>query len=166
MKLSIRHTLIVLATLATISTSALAQYVWLDEKGNKQFSDQPPPASVPKNKILKFSGKIIDNQDSSTDADNSKAGTTKPADSLADKELAFKKRRDELAAKEKKDADEAKASAAKSDNCKRMREYKQSLDSGQRISQMDATGQKSYMTDEKRAQEQTQLSQNLSDCGN
>ena len=32
--------------LASFATAAVAQYVWLDEKGTKQFSDMPPPASV------------------------------------------------------------------------------------------------------------------------
>ncbi|BBB67028.1 hypothetical protein UNDYM_2775 [Undibacterium sp. YM2] len=35
---------------------AHAQYVWIDDKGNKQFSDLPPPKSVPKDKILKAPG--------------------------------------------------------------------------------------------------------------
>ena len=30
-----------------------AQWVWLDEKGLKQFSDRPPPNSVPQKRILK-----------------------------------------------------------------------------------------------------------------
>ena len=36
-----------------ITGHALAQYVWVDDKGNKQYSDTAPPASVPKNRILK-----------------------------------------------------------------------------------------------------------------
>ena len=35
------------------ATAAMAQYVWVDDKGVKQFSDMPPPASVLKNRILK-----------------------------------------------------------------------------------------------------------------
>ena len=47
---------------------------------------------------------------------------------------------------------------------KRMRDYKQTLDSGQRILQPDASGNRSYMSDEKRAQESSTVNQNLSDC--
>ena len=39
------------------AANAMAQYIWLDEKGTKQFSDTPPPASVPKNRIIKEPGR-------------------------------------------------------------------------------------------------------------
>jgi hypothetical protein len=39
--------------LATLPALSHAQYMWLDEKGLKQLSDQPPPLSVPQNRILK-----------------------------------------------------------------------------------------------------------------
>ncbi|MBS0307625.1 MAG: DUF4124 domain-containing protein, partial [Proteobacteria bacterium] len=38
------------------TASAMAQYIWLDDKGVKQYSDTPPPASVPKKRILKEGG--------------------------------------------------------------------------------------------------------------
>ena len=33
-----------------------AQYVWLNDKGVKQYSDMPPPAAVPNQRILKSPG--------------------------------------------------------------------------------------------------------------
>jgi hypothetical protein len=166
MKTSILRALFVVATLFVFSNAAFAQYVWLDEKGAKQFSDQPPPPSVPKNKILKYSGKSMDSQDAASDADSDKSKDAKPAESIADKEADYKKRHDEMAKQQKKSADAAAAAAAKADNCNRMRQYKSTLDSGQRISQSDASGNRSYMTDDQRAQEQSKLTQNLGDCGN
>ena len=163
--LTLRASLVVVA-LMTFSTAALAQYVWLDDKGSKQFSDQPPPSTVPKNKILKVPGGNIDRAISEPDADTDQTKKTKQPESVAEKEAAYKKRRDEMAAKDKKATEEAKNTAAKADNCKRMREYKQSLDSGQRISQTDANGNRSYLTDEKRAQEQSTVTQSLGDCAN
>ena len=164
MKKLISRSLLIFTTLLLASAPVLAQYVWLDEKGVKQFSDQPPPPSVPKNKILKFSGKPIDTPDATTDADADASKNTKQQDSISDKEQAFKKRHDELAAKAKKEAEAEKAEAAKNDSCKRMREYKQALDSGQRITQPDANGNRGFMTDEKRAQEESTINQNLSEC--
>ena len=38
------------------ASAALAQYIWLDSKGVKQYSDRPPPPSVPTSKILKAPG--------------------------------------------------------------------------------------------------------------
>ena len=164
MKKSILRFAIVMGTLLSVSSVALAQYVWLDEKGFKQFSDQPPPASVPKNKILKFPGRTIDNSGDDADTDQIKAA--KPPETVAEKEAAFKKRRDEMAAKAKKAEEQEKNAAAKADNCRRMREYKQSLDSGQRIAQFDANGNRTMMSDEKRNQELSSMSQSLSDCTN
>ena len=35
-----------------VSHAALAQYAWTDERGVRQYSDQPPPKSIPKARIL------------------------------------------------------------------------------------------------------------------
>lgn len=155
-----------LAASCLIGHRAFAQtpYVWVDDKGVKQFSDQPPPPSVPKSRIIKFSGKSIDNQDVPSGATNDAIRPVKPADSVADRELAYKKHRDDVVAQEKKDAEAQKNSAAQAENCKRMRDYKAALDSGQRIAETDANGNRAYMSDDKRAQETSTLSQNLGEC--
>jgi hypothetical protein len=151
----------------------LAQYVWLDENGRKQFSDQAPPASVPKSRILKFAGKSTDDKGlTSTTSSSMPSATpnsdekTKQSDNLADKDLAYKKRHDELVAKEKKEQEDAKVAATKSENCRRMKEYKKTLEIGQRVSQTDVNGTVSFMTDEKRAQELNEVQHNLTECGN
>ena len=163
--LILRGSLVLAVVIATCS-AAFAQYVWVDENGSKQFSDQPPPASVPKNKILKAPGRSVESVNPESTGETDQTKNTKPPESVAEKEAAYKKRHEEMAAKEKKAADEAKNTAAKADNCKRMREYKQTLDSGVRIAQSDANGNRSYMTDDKRAQEMSSVNQNLGDCGN
>lgn len=167
MKSSFRSRLIILAlfsTLITLSSALSAQNVWIDENGNKQFSDQPPPPSVPKNKIIKFSGKTIDPQTVENDIETPLTG--KHPDSLAEKELAYKKRSEEAAIKAKREAEEVKAAASKSDNCKRMGQYKQSLDSGERISQVDNQGQRTYLDDAQRSQEQNRLKESMAQCAN
>ena len=35
-----------------VSHAALAQYAWIDERGVRQYSDQPPPKSIPTARIL------------------------------------------------------------------------------------------------------------------
>lgn len=162
MKNSIFRTLLLSIFLAAISGNALAQYVWIDDKGVKQFSDQPPPPDTPKNRILKFSGKALDAGGS--DAADDSQPAAKAAPTLAEQELAFKKRQQASAAQAKKSEEAAKQATIKADNCARSREYKQSLDSGMRIAQTDPTGARVYMSDEKRAQEQAAVSQQLADC--
>ncbi|HEU4850995.1 MAG TPA: DUF4124 domain-containing protein, partial [Telluria sp.] len=41
------------AALLLATASAAAQYVWVDAKGARTYSDRPPPPEVPANKILK-----------------------------------------------------------------------------------------------------------------
>ena len=49
-----RITRLALATALIACTSlAQAQWMWVNDKGVKQFSDQPPPPGTPPNRILK-----------------------------------------------------------------------------------------------------------------
>ena len=47
---------IAIILLQIVAGAAFAQFAWIDPNGVRQYSDQPPPASIPKNKILKDSG--------------------------------------------------------------------------------------------------------------
>ncbi|MGV3653414.1 MAG: DUF4124 domain-containing protein, partial [Noviherbaspirillum sp.] len=42
---------------ALLSGAAMAQYAWIGDDGVRQYSDRPPPASVPSHRILKAPGK-------------------------------------------------------------------------------------------------------------
>ncbi len=162
-----RQRLFVLAaTLITLgfSGAVFAQYVWLDEKGTKQFSDMPPPASVPANRILKQPGLRP-----AADVPNDEpALTEKPAAktemSIAEKNAEFRKRHAEQAEKEKKAAEEARQAAEKAKYCDQAREYSRALQSGERISRRDKNGERSFLTDEQRAQEARDTRRILDDC--
>lgn len=154
--------MLVFAIFSSICTLSMAQYVWLSENGQKQFSDHAPPPSVPKSKIVRYAGKRTEDHDASSIVNSDP--TEKQPENLADKELAYKKRRDELAEKEKKNEADAKNAATKSENCRRLKVYKQSLETGQRMMQMDVNGTTSFMTDEKRAQELNHVQQNMTEC--
>ena len=162
MKKNSRFVHLLMLTLCFIATAeAMAQYAWLDEKGNKQFSDQPPPVSVPNNKILKFSGQTFNAQDSTSNTE-----TSKITESRAEKELAYQKRREEQDKKNQQVEALAKSNAIKNDNCNRMRQYQQTLASGQRVQQTDSSGNRSYLSDDKRAEELNRLNQPLDECNN
>lgn len=137
------------------TSSSFAQYVWLDENGHKQFSDQPPPHNTPTSKIIKTRPLPIQ-QDHPTSAP--------VAETLAEKNTAYQKRRDAQIAQAQKEAEEAKAAAAKSEYCKRTRAYKQSLDSGLRITQMNEKGERSFMNDTERLKAQNEVNQSLQTC--
>ncbi len=147
-----------------VCASAFAQYVWLDEKGVKQYSDTPPPMSVPNSRILKAPGKISaaptpqEGAAPAQDADQPKPVTT------ASKNEEFNKRRADQAEKEKKAAEEQRIASDKSKNCERARSYQRSLESGVRIATTDAKGEKSYMTDEQRAKDLAEAKRATTDC--
>lgn len=154
-----------MAALAALASpvTATAQYMWLDEKGTKHFSDMPPPPSVPAGRILKRPG-------GAPSAPQHEAAEEKPATpakaepTIAERNAEFRKRRQEQADKEKKAAEETARAAESAKNCERAREYQRSLDSGERIVRTDKNGERSYLSDEQRAQESRDTRRVLAEC--
>lgn len=154
--------------LCAFASAAWAQYVWTDEKGAKQFSDMPPPASVPKNRILKQPGGAIKSvaAAASTAAAPASAEGAAPKASLsaAEKNADFMKRRAEQAEKDKKAASEAQAARDKAQNCEKARKYQNALASGQRLASTDGNGERVFLNDEQRSREMRDTSRILADC--
>jgi type IV secretory pathway VirB10-like protein len=177
-----RHTALVLLLHVTAG-AAFAQFAWIDHQGVRQYSDQPPPPSIPKNRILKQPGVVL-----RTPADEIPApaavtgavnGATAPTagtpaagkpladkgpQTTAEKNADYVKRRSDQAEKDKKDAEEAKLADAKRKNCERAQQYARSLKSGERISSMDKDGNRVYMADDQRAKEASDTSRALENC--
>lgn len=165
-RFSVRHlaaSAIAMTTLA-VAGAAFAQYVWLDERGIKQFSDMPPPASVPANRILKQprGGTIpaITPAENATPAPSS----AKPELTTAEKNAEFRKRMIEQAEKEKKAADEARVASEKAKRCEHARDYLRTLDAGGRMARVDKNGERTFLTDEQRAQERSDAQKVLAEC--
>lgn len=146
-------------------TGALAQYVWVDDKGVKQYSDMPPPPSVPSKQILKFPGQRQRAGESpSASMEGASANPSSAPKTLAEQNAEFKKRRTEQAEKEKKEADEAHIASEKSKNCDRNRDYQRALESGERIAHTDRNGERSFLTDEQRARELSETRKVVQGC--
>ncbi len=154
------------------AASSHAQYVWLDEKGVKQFSDMPPPNSIPKNRILKTPLKSMQepskeskdpNQEATNGAVVANEKLQKPV-TTASKNEDYMKRKLEQEEKDKKAAAEKQAASDKANNCERARSYQQSLEAGVRITSTDKNGERSFLSDEQRAKELGDLKRSLSDC--
>lgn len=153
-----------------LAGTALAQYVWIDGSGVKQYSDMPPPVSVPAARILKTPrpvsapasavGTAPAPADAGATADKPKAPPT-----LADKNAEFNKRRAEQAEQEKKAAEQSRIAAEKTKNCERARQYQKTLASGVRITSTDKNGERVFLDDAQRAQEQQEAKKVLQDCG-
>ena len=159
---------IVGAVLLAASSLALAQYIWIDDKGVKQLSDRPPPASVPEKRILKAPGKAPFNlnapeADPAANAPEAEPAAKRPP-TLAERNADFNKRKTEAAAAEKKAADEARQKADTAANCDAARKNQQALADGIRISNYDKNGERGVMSDQERAEMATKNQKVLAGC--
>ena len=140
--------------LACAAAPALAQHVWLDEKGVKQYSDQPPPAGTPASRILQSPGSRP-----ATPATPAPGGPT-----LAERNAEFEKRRIERGERERKESEQAEMAKEKERNCEQARAYGRALANGGRIARTDANGERSYLTDAQRAEETARVQRVLDQC--
>ena len=161
------------ATLLTLAcalpAAGFAQWQWIDKDGRKIFSDQAPPADVPPNKILKQPGGRP--AAAAPEAAPAEAAAAKPPAPAApkisgkDKELEEKRKQAEAAEAEKKKAEKEKVAKARAENCERAKKSKAAFDSGVRITQMNAKGEREFLDDNQRAAEGKRLQGIIeSDC--
>lgn len=162
MRLLLLKKMVAILIASSCAMSAYAQYVWRDQQGHKQYSDMPPPASVPNNKILKSKGRIPhaavpSSTEEQTTGDQINIKTDKQAPkktmTLAEKEADYQKRKLEQEKKDKDAVDKAKAAAEKKKSCEQARAYNKALESGQRINHINEAGERAYISDKERARE-------------
>ncbi|MBY0240804.1 MAG: DUF4124 domain-containing protein [Burkholderiaceae bacterium] len=162
------------ALLTALLTAPLAQaqapYIWLDDKGMKQLSDQPPPPSVPLNRILRQPRHV---QAAPVPGAADEAAATPPAppddkakrpSTLAERNADFNKRKADAADASQKAAQEAARQSAAAANCDNARSNQMALDSGIRMSAFDKDGQRSFLTDAQRAERSKQNQAVLAGC--
>ena len=153
------------AALLTASSLAMAQYIWLDERGVKQLSDRPPPPDVPDKRILKAPGKPVFNPNQPADP----PPAAPPADtphrpSWVERNADFNKRQAEAAEAQKKAAAEAQFKADKAANCEAARQNQMMLDQDIRLATFDKNGERRRMSDEERDELRKKTQKVLADC--
>lgn len=152
------------------ATPAWAQYIWLNDKGVKQYSDQPPPKSVPKNKIVKSpfgSSRPADSasaEGKNSDANKSEMEKIEKPVTLAKKNEEFNKRKIAKEEADKKAEAEQQNTAVKEKNCERTKSYKQSLDEGVLIMTRNKNGERIPLDEAQRAKEAAEAKKILSEC--
>ncbi len=147
-----------------LSFGASAQWAWVDKDGKKVFSDRAPAADVPEKSIVKRPGRNIMTVTSlpndSANAEKSPlaaaAGASKPVAGV-DKDLAARLKQTEQEQAAKKKAEEERISKAKADNCARAKLAQKSLDSGVRLSRINAQGEREILDDAARSAEGKRL---------
>lgn len=145
-----------------VALPATAQWAWRDDTGRTVFSDQPPPASVKKEQILRQpAGNVISAPSlpappaapgSAPAAPAAKAAAAGPR-TVAEQEQEFRKRQQERADAEKKQAEEQALNARKKQECERARGYLRQLEDGVRIARTDAQGNREILDDAQRTAE-------------
>lgn len=160
----LHFSLLTIAALVAVSLSstAWAQYVWIDEKGVRQYSDMPPPLSVPNARIIKQPN--VPPAEPSASAPKSAMQSPTREMTLAEKNAEFRKRQAERVEKEREAAEEAKRTAEKASNCERVRDHERTLASGQRIMRTNKNGERTFLSNEQRERELREARRMLDTC--
>jgi hypothetical protein len=174
--------------IATFAAHAQA-WQWKDEQGRMQFSDQPPPASVKPENIIKTptgaparptgkskityddptAAKPADPKAAAAPATAKDAAAAKPAAAkddkpmtTAEKEADYQKRKKAEAEAADKAAKEAAVAKEKQQACTSSRNNLAALESGQRIARPNAKGEREFLDDSGRAAEIARAKENIS----
>src|SRR5690606_22642704 len=146
---------------ALLCGAAMAQYVWIEENGVRQYSDRPPPASVPPQRILKAPGKAA----APAAPASSPAGavpeagagpapaldsTRADAPTLAQRNAEFQRRRIEQSEKEQQAAQQQTLAAERQRACEQAGAYQRTLESGMRIARTGPNGERLFLSDSER----------------
>jgi len=147
------------SVLAFTATAALAQWQWVEKDGRKIFSDRPPPADIQEKDILKRPAGAPRAAVAATVAAPAAAASppglkaSAPKLSGKDAELEAKKKKADEEEAAKKKAEEDKAAKTRADNCERAKTGLATLQSGVRMSSVNAKGEREIFDDAKRAAE-------------
>ena len=159
-----------LACLLLVPLMAVAagpQWKWRDASGQVQYSDRPPPPGIPDRDILQrpvVKAKPI--QIISADAPASaaaKAPPAPPASAPAAEKKKAEEAQKEKAEKAKQAAAEAENRRRKAENCEQARARLAEIDSGQRLSSINAQGERVFWDDARRAAERQRVQQIAAD---
>jgi len=146
--------LVACAILVCGCSGVLAQHVWLNDKGVKQYSDMSPPPGTPASRIVQSPGPRA----------AVPAADRPAAPGIAERNAAFEKRRIEQAERETKEAEQERVAGDNARSCDQARTYQRTLASGERISKLDKNGERGYLTDMERAQEMAAAQRVLAQC--
>ena len=126
-------------------------YKWTDANGKVHYSDQPPPANVKEQATVKLRKPAAPT--SPTPAASDKDAPEAKAKTYIEQEAEFRKRQVETAEREAAEKKKAADAAEKKQNCEQARAQLKLLQSGERITRSNASGEREYLNDPQMAQE-------------
>jgi hypothetical protein len=135
-----KRTVLLIVVMGFAVAASAQQFRWVDKDGRVQYGDTPPPGV--KATRLK-----------PPPAGSAPAGAAKKDEKPLSPEAAFRKRQQEQAEADKKAAQEAKDAESKRVNCNAAQAQMRQIQSGQRITTTNASGERVYLDDSQRAAE-------------
>lgn len=146
---------LLVASVVMLSAAHGQTYQWKDSSGKTVISDSPPPGSAKASRSI--GAKLPAVVTGSAETESEKGKTDKAAASapqtIAEKELEFRKRQQESREKAEKEEKEAAAAREKRDTCERARNNYRLLQSDTPLSQPNGQGRLQTMDAAKRSQE-------------
>ncbi|RDE48908.1 MAG: DUF4124 domain-containing protein [Candidatus Accumulibacter meliphilus] len=121
-------------------------YQWQDEKNTTVISDRPPPANVTGAQKIEA---------------DAAPGSDASDQTLADREMAFRKRQKESQEGAEQADKDQRLAALKKENCENARRSLQLLESGERVAMRDSKGERYYLDEAQRTQEIAKLRQDV-----
>lgn len=163
-----------IATLAAggllLAGSAGAQYKWIDDNGRVVYSDRPPTGSSgPVTTLSPVAPSSPGQRPSSPERGGAAPSAQQPREgepagrSLVEREQAMRKRQQEREQAERKAAEESRRAADLARACQDRQADLRVLESGARIATIDASGERSFMSDEQIARRLEGLRKSIAD---
>jgi hypothetical protein len=147
---------------AAFSVSAQAQIKCWNEAGKRVCGDAPPAGAIVTTLRAPAAGSAPAAAAAKGDGKAAAKGPLTPAE----KEQEYKKRQLTAEKEAEKAEMERKAAEAKRENCARASEALRALESGQRITRVDARGERYFLDDAQIAQEKVQARKAVQDSCN
>lgn len=173
--LPLRNVILVLGLAAAMPAGAQL-YKWTDANGRVQYSDRPPAHQQAK--ILGRSGAPVhtdttyalpaeDGAEGEAQGEHAAKAPAAPtgdqaAQTWAEKEQAFRKRRMEAEEERQKQAKAEAEQRAKQEHCERNRNYLKTIEGGRRLTRTNSKGEMEFLDDAQRQAEAERTRQELS----
>lgn len=162
---AVRGLLLAALCAAALPSAAQTQWKWRDAAGRIQYSDRPPPTSVPDKDVLTRPQANALPAPRPPAAASEGSAASAAANRGVEPALDEKRRQAEAAEAAKRKAEEEKTARQRQENCQRARDYARTIESGIRISRVNAQGEREFMDDAQRAKELSRAREVMaSDC--
>ena len=146
---------LLVAPVVMLSTAYGQTYQWKDSSGKTVISDSPPPGSAKGSRSIgaKQPAVVTGNGEAEAEKGKPEKAAASPQQTIAEKELDFRKRQQEAREKAEKEEKEAAAARDKQETCERARNNYRMLQSDTPLSQPDSQGKLQTMDASRRIQE-------------